>query len=149
MKPGASPNHFVTATGTIPSVRSASCSVSPTQTTRVGAFSTVVSPNLCWMVAGKAASSPPPAAPPPVSLAPSGSSEPQATRAGATAITDRPARKVRRVGLIGSSFGGSGGSPEMAAGQEGKARGAVPSAACSIIGTRFSRMYLWLSGVSK
>ena len=48
MSPGASPNHLVTATGTTPSSSRASCSVSPTLTTRFGASAgTVVSPYLC------------------------------------------------------------------------------------------------------
>ena len=57
----------------------------PTHTTRVGAFSTVVSPNLCAMVTGKAAAA---ASSPPSVPEPDGdpvlpeSESPQAARAG-------------------------------------------------------------------
>src|SRR6478735_8282547 len=100
-------------TGTMPSAIRVSWSVRPTQTTRSGAFSIVVSPYLCLMVTGKAPSSvpgaPAPSAPEPGPLPPESLSLPQAARTGATARTDRPARKRRRevelIMLLGVSRG--------------------------------------------
>ena len=54
IRPGAVPNHSVTANGTTPSASSASCSTSPTVTTRVGSAGMVALPNWCSMVTGKA-----------------------------------------------------------------------------------------------
>ncbi len=104
MYPGASPNHLVTATGTMPSASRASWSVSPTETTRVGAAVTSVSPYLCLIVAGKADSSAG-LLPASVAVVPGAASSPQALNRPATAITDSPERKVRRVGLMGGSPG--------------------------------------------
>src|SRR6478609_3743749 len=91
-------------TGTIPSAIRVSWSVRPMQTTRSGAFSIVVSPYLCLIVTGKAPSSGPPEAAglelPEPALAPGSLSLPQAARTGATARTERPARKRRREVFI-------------------------------------------------
>src|SRR5688572_27609638 len=49
---GCSPYHSVTATGTTPSSRRMSCSVTPTDTTRSGGAGTVVWPYWCATTAG-------------------------------------------------------------------------------------------------
>ena len=61
MPPAPSSNHLVEPTGTTPTARQSSCSLSPTVTTRRGSAVIVVSPNLCAMVTGNAPASAPPA----------------------------------------------------------------------------------------
>src|SRR6187431_3264332 len=88
-------------TGTVPSAISVSCSRRPTHTTRLGAFSIVVSPYLCLIVTGNADSSGAAPADALLSLPESLLSLPHAASTGATARTERPARKRRRlVGFI-------------------------------------------------
>ena len=84
--PGCLPYHSVVATGTTPSASSASCSRSPTTTTRFGAVSIFVVPYLWSIETGNAASSDrAPESLPAVSC----SSDPHAASAVATSSTKR------------------------------------------------------------
>ena len=136
-------------TGTIPSASRASCSVRPTQTTRVGAFSSVVSPYLCAIVDRERRL-----------LALLRSRAPRsAGSATAVLAAGGEQRGEGQGGQAGEAAGGGSGvrrswtllgcRAHAGAGQAGNSRGALPRAARSNIGASRSSVYSRLSGVSK
>src|SRR5690349_19485541 len=100
ISPGFSPNHLVVATGTTPRASRASCSVSPTTTTRWGTLVISVVPYLCSMLTGNAAL---PAELDAAEAAGALSSPQAATRASAAVATAPP--KARRLRLNRSGVG--------------------------------------------